>query len=175
MSPRLQAEADRALALARAAGGETEIALLACAGAETLALVAGRWRAGQVETLLDQRGQGVSILAWEGGAAAWDDDAIALAPGPDGRPFERLLCQAPETVAEAGPGLADLPDGWTDLPSPWEIQSAHARILWESLLPSQIRRPAAVLDGGGRILRRGALVALCPARLSTPLGLRRIP
>jgi hypothetical protein len=171
----LQDAADRALSLARAAGGGSEVALLACAGADTVALIAGRWRAGTIEALLDQRADGLSLLAWEGGAAAWDDHDVALAPGPDGRPYERMLCQSLDSIATPGPALADLPEGWTALPSPWETRSAHARLLWESVLPGQIRKPAAILDGGARILRRGALVALCPAHLSTPLGLRRIP
>jgi len=176
MRPDLEARAEAALALARAAGGGTEVALLAPSGAEAEAWIAGRRRAGAVERRLDEiRGAHLSLLAWEGGAAAWDDDAIAVAPGPDGRAFDRLLCQTPEIVAEGGPGLDALPEGWTALPSPWEATSAHARLRWESLLPSQTRRPHALLDGGARLLRRGALVALCPLSLTTPLGLRRIP
>ena len=172
----LDARAKAALALACAFGGGTGVAFLAVAGAEAQAWIAGRWRAGIIERQLDEiRAPHFSLLAWDGEAAAWDDADIAIVLGPDGRVFERLLCRPPEIVAEAGPGLDGLPEGWTALPSPWEATSAHARLLWESLLPSQIRRPHALLDGSARLLRRDTLVALCPLSLTIPLGLRRIP
>jgi len=174
--PDLDARAKATLALARAFGGGTETAFLAVAGAEAQAWIAGRRRAGIIERQLDEiRAPHLSLLAWEGGAAAWDDADIAIAPGPDGRAFERLLCRPPGIVAEAGPGLDGLPEGWPALPSPWEATSAHARLLRESLLPSRIRRPHALLDGGARLLRRDTLVALRPLSLTIPLGLRRIP
>lgn len=106
MRPDLEALAKAALALAHAAGGRTEVAFLAPAGAEAKAWIAGCGRAGAVERRVDEIcGNGVSFLAWEGGVVARDDDAIALSPGPDGRAFEWLLCQTPEIVAKGDPGL----------------------------------------------------------------------
>jgi len=126
---------------------------------------------------------GAVLMAWEGGACAFDPDdpdspALAPAPTAQGRPHCPGIGLFPSLLTHQGPALAELPNGQTLHLPPAKDASAHGRLSWIRHflhIPSQTSCLLHPFVLHGVALRRmGPIVGAFPVYSAWPLALRRL-